>query len=325
MTNKTINEDTISSIVDDIVNNDVSKQRKLLLDSRSKLLLSNKTVLSNIMKECIPEYKGLPLKEIIKCINDDETSSSYIKGNNIEDYGPKQDKIYHDILFTSRIPNSNEKIGMYIDVEPQNEIYLPYDLLNRAMYYVARLMDKQKGEVFEKSDYDGIRKVYSIWICINPKSEQKDTINSYSFNEECIKGSYHTPIDYKKMNIYMLYLGDEYDNNKKGILEMLNLIFKRYASSNEEREMKLKKLNKDYDIILSEKEAFDMDSLARGYVQQGLQKGIQQGLKQAKISAITNMIEYGIPKDVAFKLSEADDSLKKEVNEILEKNSKDKI
>ena len=60
-----------------------------------------------------------------------------------------------------------------------------------------------------------------------------------------------------------------------------------------------------------------MDSLARGYV--------QQGLKQAKISAITNMIEYGIPKDVAFKLSEADDSLKKEVNEILEKNSKDKI
>lgn len=194
-------------------------------DVNSKRLLTNKSLLSGIMEYCIPEYKNLSRQEIIDCI-EDGNNSSHIKGINVESFNDDNKEVKFDVLFTSRLPNSNEQIGMYIDVEPQNRISPGYNLINRALYYASRLIDQQKGRTFNFEDYDKLRKVYSIWICTNPRIEQRDSINYYSFNEDCIKGNYKTNIDYKKLNIIMLYIGDNYNYDLTGPLEMLSLIFK---------------------------------------------------------------------------------------------------
>lgn len=283
---------------------------KQAYDSASKRILSKKSILCNIMKECIPEYKNLSRKEIIECI-EDGSNSEYISGINSESINDDEKKITFDILFTSRIPNSDEKIGMYIDIEPQNRANPGYELLDRAMYYAARLVDSQKGKAFDGSNYSDLKKVYSIWICINPKTEQKNSINRYSFTEECVRGNYHTNIDYKKINIVMLYIGDNYNYNFTGVLEMLSLIFKNnklgFSSV-------VKKLDDSYDIILNEKEVSTMSDLSQGLVEQGIQQGMAQ--------TIINVIKSGLsPKD-AFELTKADKITQQIVLEELDKEGK---
>ena len=55
-------------------------------DIASKRILSKKSVLCNIIKECIPEYRDLSKEEIIKCI-EDGSENEYIEGLNSDDIG----------------------------------------------------------------------------------------------------------------------------------------------------------------------------------------------------------------------------------------------
>ena len=120
------------------------------------------------MSSCIPEYNGLDIKEVVKYIEDNDNTSTIIKGLPTDDNKIEDSLIKYDILFTSRIPNSNDKIGMFINIEAQNDINPSYDLLNRAIYYASRLISRQKGEEFFNSKYNELKKVYSIWICTTP-------------------------------------------------------------------------------------------------------------------------------------------------------------
>ena len=281
------------------------KNNENAYDSASKRILSKKDILSNLMKECIPEYKNLSWQEIMKCI-EDGSEEEYIKGLNCESINDEEETVRFDILFTSRLPNSNEQIGMYIDVEPQNRVNPGYNLLNRALYYASRLIDQQKGRTFNFEDYDKLRKVYSIWICTNPRIEQRDSINYYSFNEECIKGDYKTNIDYKKLNIIMLYIGDNYNYDLTGPLEMLSLIFKNTGLKPHDV---TRKLNDGYGIMMKESEVSSMSDLSVGLIEQGMQEGM--------IQAIVNFIKSGIPQDEAFKITKADENIKQAVLEKL--------
>ena len=55
-----------------------------------------------------------------------------------------------------------------IDVEAQNKFYPGYPLIMRAMYYSSRMISSQYGTEFEKSHYEKIRKVCSVWVCLHP-------------------------------------------------------------------------------------------------------------------------------------------------------------
>ena len=271
-------------------------------DVKSKRLLSKKSILCNIMKECIPEYKNLTKEEIMDCIEDGDVNSEYIKGINTENINDNDSRINYDVLFTSKLPNSNERIGMYIDLETQNIINPGYHLIDRAIYYSSRLIDMQKGSVFTGSNYSDIRKVYSIWICTNPSNNQKDCINYYYIQEDCLKGNYHTSNDYKKINIIMLYIGDNYNYNLKGILEMLSLLFKNASIHTSSV---VNKLDDDYDIILEEQEVVSMSDLSQGLIQQGRLSNL--------IDCVKNLNSNGYSFDDAFKLLKVNDDLKQEV------------
>lgn len=54
-----------------------------------------------------------------------------------------------------------------INVEAQKDEPSKYDIFNRAVFYVSRLISSQKERDFKNSDYDNIKKVYSIWVCMN--------------------------------------------------------------------------------------------------------------------------------------------------------------
>ena len=292
-------------------------------DQRSKEILSEASVISNILYYCIPEYKGLSKKEILTYI-DGYDGSKYIKCLPNEDNRIDEARINYDILFTSKIPGSNDKIGLYINIEAQNLSTPGYSLLKRAIYYSARLVSRQKGETFNKSDFDNLKKVYSIWICTEPKDKELDTINYYTLHEENIKGNYHTDEDYKLINIIFLNIGNDYNyyDSKDDILKMLSLLFKQ-TSLNIKETSNL--LNKEYNIHKKEEEVSKMCSLAEGIaykaelkgIEKGMLKGIEKGKLEGQVegqlSTLLNLINnHIISKEDAFK-SINDNKLKEEL------------
>ena len=231
-----------------------------------------------------------------------------------------------NILFTSKIPGSNDKIGLYINIEAQNLSTPGYSLLKRAIYYSTRLVSRQKGETFNKSEYDNLKKVYTIWICTEPKDKELDTINYYTLDEKNIKGNNHTDEDYKLINIIFLNIGNNYNyyDSKDDILKMLSLLFKQ-TSLNIKETSNL--LNKEYDILKKEEEVSKMCSLAEGIaykaelkgIEKGKLEGIQQGQVEGQLSLLLNQINnHIISKEDAFK-SIDDDNLKEELIKRLDK------
>ena len=57
-------------------------------------------------------------------------------------------------------------------------------IVKRNLYYCCRLVSSQYGTEFTNSHYEKIKKVYSIFICMNPLNYRKSTINQYSIQEE---------------------------------------------------------------------------------------------------------------------------------------------
>ena len=54
-----------------------------------------------------------------------------------------------------------------INVEAQKDEPQRYGIINRAVFYVSRLISSQKERDFENMEYDDIKRVYSIWVCMN--------------------------------------------------------------------------------------------------------------------------------------------------------------
>ena len=57
-------------------------------------------------------------------------------------------------------------------------------IVKRNLYYCCRLVSSQYGTEFTNSHYEKIKKVYSIFICMNHSNYRKNTINQYSIQEE---------------------------------------------------------------------------------------------------------------------------------------------
>lgn len=81
-------------------------------------------------------------------------------------------KTTFDILFFSKLPDSNQKNGIIINAEAQNIHNISYDVLNRAHYYNARNISSQHKTLWEENNYDELRVSYLFglfWMrkCIN--------------------------------------------------------------------------------------------------------------------------------------------------------------
>ena len=74
-----------------------------------------------------------------------------------------------------------------INVEAQKEEPRKYKIVNRAIFYICRIVSSQKGRDFVNSEYDNMKRVYSIWICMNMKEHSLSHIH---LEEEQIIGSH---------------------------------------------------------------------------------------------------------------------------------------
>ena len=271
------------------------------LDTAAKKLVKHRVILAEILKECTDEFKDFDLKyiqdncfvgevkmDIVSVDQDipdaDETDTSdadtSVVGSDTEDASIKEGTIRYDLIFDAVVPDTQKQIRMVINVEIQVSTDLPYSIVTRAIYYAARLVSRQKGTVFTNSDYQKIQKVYSIWICPDPKKMNANSIAEYGITQQKVIGRVKEKVEnYDKIKIIILSVNDEGMENRNTIIRLLSTLL----STTESVENRKKILQNDFNISMTkeiEEEVAEMCNLGMAVELKGVEKGVAQGIKQ---------------------------------------------
>ena len=154
---------------------------KAQYDVRVKRLLAQKSVLAHILVRTIDEFRGMRPEDVVSYIegepkigivpvepgltNAENKAGQRIVGFNTENAEINEGLVRFDIIFYVRMKNGLSQI--IVNIECQKDEPSAYQILNRAIFYVSRLVSSQKERDFVNTNYDDIKQVFSIWICMN--------------------------------------------------------------------------------------------------------------------------------------------------------------
>ena len=151
-------------------------------DEKAKRLLGNKIILSYILVKTVDEFFGMMPEDVVAYIESEpfvskvlvepgltnverEKDGQRIVGLNTESSEINEGLIRFDIIFYVRMKDGISQV--IVNLEAQKGAPSGYHILNRAVFYVSRLISSQKERDFVKMNYNDIRRVYSIWVCMN--------------------------------------------------------------------------------------------------------------------------------------------------------------
>ncbi len=283
-----------------IVKNIRVADEKASYDAACKRLLSEKIILAWIMKNCLEEYRDCDVEEIaekyiegtpqvgeVAVAPDESNRVSMIQGAGNEDTSLTEGTVTYDIRFLATAPVSGELIRLIINLEAQNDFYPGYPLIKRGIYYCSRMISAQYGTEFTNSHYENIKKVYSIWICMNPPKSRENSITRYYITEENLVGSVkERKADYDLMAAVMICLGKEGDSGID-LLKLLNVLLSTETGSQDKCQI----LEEDFHIRMTqtlESEVSLMCNLSKGVEEKGIEKGRQEGII-AMVSALKDL------------------------------------
>ena len=156
---------------------------KAQYDTRVKRLLAQKSILAHILVKTVDEFKGMKPEDVVKYIEGEpsisvvpvepglanmektDATGQRIVGLNTENAEINEGLVRFDIIFYVRMKNGLSQI--IVNIEAQKDEPTEYKILNRAIFYVSRLISSQKERDFVNTNYDDIKQVFSIWICMN--------------------------------------------------------------------------------------------------------------------------------------------------------------
>ncbi len=172
---------------------------------------------------------------------------------------------------------------LIINVEAQRsqkESTLGYHLMKRAVFYACRLISSQKEREFEGKDYNSIKKIYSIWICMDSPSRDS-YINRYRLEEKHLLHRYDEPQEnYDLVNIVLISLGEKADKDR--LIHLLQVLF---TESQQTFDSKRNILEKEYHIEMTpemEQEMSTMCNLSLNISEEALNRGLAQGRKEGR-------------------------------------------
>ncbi|MDE6425104.1 MAG: PD-(D/E)XK nuclease family transposase [Ruminococcus sp.] len=283
-------------------------------DALAKSLLAHKEVIANILKYVVKEFEDCSIEKIISCLNGNpEIASEQVD----DDYPPKMDSAgsetvsesdgtrTYDIKFKVRLLDSSDEAELIINIEAQHKSNTGYILEKRGIYYLSRLISSQYNVEFTKSDFNKLKKVYSIWICTNSPKKTANTITRYNFKPEYMVGEIpDCPERYDLMSLVMINLGES-DENYDGLIKMLDTLLNKYI---DDRDKALTILENEYSIPFKSinKEVDSMCNLSQGIYDKGKAEGAIEGKIQGKIEMIKAMLEEGTTLETALRIAKID-------------------
>ena len=270
---------------------DEKSKRENQYDERGKYLIAHKECLARIMHECISEYKDCTLEEIQEKyiegtpdvlavpVHKNATNTEMIRGANVEDSSLNEGTVRYDIRFYALTPGKDQ-VEIIINVEVQHQSNTGYPLVKRALYYCARLISSQYEVEFSKSEYNEIKRVYSIWLCMDAEGKGENAITTYAIEERNVVGNVSEQFqDYDLMHAIMIRIGDPDGPNFDGIIKFIGVLLSTERSSQEKKKV----LEQDFGLQMSvemDEEVKRMGSLSSAILEKGIKQGLEQGIEQ---------------------------------------------
>ncbi len=302
-------------------------------DDSARNIVAQKSVLAYILKSALEEYADYPVQEIAEKFIEGEpelreiavhpdhpdrndqpdmmSGDEKIGGDPTVDKSQRDGAVYFDIRFTAILPSDGERIEILLNLEIQNNDTPGYPIPKRGVYYTARMISAQRGTIFKDQEYEKIKKCVSIWLCEDTADVRSDTINRYSFTEECLRGGFHEEKEsYDLMTVVVMRLGRKGETSGDNAIRLLSKMFSTDLSYRE----KLDALQNEFKISVNRemsKEVQRMCNLSTGVFNKGYDSGYGSGIsigemKRAKVTAynlrkrgmsyeeIANAVEVGI-------------------------------
>ena len=260
-------------------------------DTSAKRLLGQKSILAHILVKTVDEFKGMNPKDVVNCIEGtphistvpvepgltnaaSEKNGERLVGFNTENEEINEGLVRFDIVFYVRMKDGLSQI--IINVEAQKDEPTGYEILNRAIFYVSRLISSQKERDFVNTNYDDIKQVLSIWICMNMDDNSLSHIHMVKddlLGEQDWKGNLDI------LNIVMIGLAKEIPprEEKYELHRLLGTLLSQTMTA----EQKLKLMKQEYDIPVDRRsireEVKIMCNLSEGVEEMGYAKGEAAG------------------------------------------------
>lgn len=281
---------------------------KAQYDTRVKRLLAQKSILAHILVKTVDEFKGMKPEDVVKYIEGEpsisvvpvepglanmektDATGQRIVGLNTENAEINEGLVRFDIIFYVRMPSivgrKNGLSQIIVNIEAQKDEPTEYKILNRAIFYVSRLISSQKERDFVNTNYDDIKQVFSIWICMNMDDNSLSHI--HLTKDEMLK-----PCNWKGnldlLNIVLIGITNEISEHDEKY-EMHRLIGALLSSELKEQE-KLDIIEHEYNIPISQEFREDVSIMCN----------LSQGIEDKAIAKIVmNMYKIGYtPNQIA--------------------------
>ena len=280
---------------------------KAQYDTRVKRLLAQKSILAHILVKTVDEFKGMKPEDVVKYIEGEPSISvvpvepglankekpdpagQRIVGLNTENAEINEGLVRFDIIFYVRMKNGLSQI--IVNIEAQKDEPTEYKILNRAIFYVSRLISSQKERDFVNTNYDDIKQVFSIWICMNMDDNSLSHI--HLTKDELLK-----PCNWKGnldlLNIVLIGITNEIPEHDEKY-EMHRLIGALLSSELKEQE-KLDIIEHEYNIPISQEFREDvriMCNLSTGIEERATERATEKTSEKF----ILNMYKKGYTLD----------------------------
>ena len=276
---------------------------KAQYDTRVKRLLAQKSILAHILVKTVDEFKGMKPEDVVKYIEGEpsisivpvepglanmektDAAGQRIVGLNTENAEINEGLVRFDIIFYVRMKNGLSQI--IVNIEAQKDEPTEYKILNRAIFYVSRLISSQKERDFVNTNYDDIKQVFSIWICMNMDDNSLSHI--HLTKDELLK-----PCNWKGnldlLNIVLIGITNEIPEHDEKY-EMHRLIGALLSSELKEQE-KLDIIEHEYNIPTSQEFREDVRIMCN------LSTGIEErATEKTSEKFILNMYKKGYTLD----------------------------
>mgnify|MGYP003226588636 CR=1 FL=1 len=271
---------------------------KAQYDARVKRLVGHKRVLAQILIKTVDEFKGMNPKTVANCIE----GTPYISTV------PVEPGLTNAVLDK----NGQRIVGFNTESQEINEGLARFDIV----FYVSRLVSSQKERDFENSRYDDIKRVYSIWVCMNM---DENTMSHIHLTKEDVIGSYEWKGNLDLINIVMIGLSRELPEHDETyeLHRLLGALLSQELSVDE----KLNIIGNEYNIPIEEnmrKDVSAMCNLGEGIEEKGIAIGREKGRIEGRIEGeaglILKMYKNGLS---AEQIASATDKPLEEVKEII--------
>ena len=275
------------------------------LDAANKKLLRHREILAVILKGTIEEYQNYSVKEIMEFIEADSISSeevsrsrtnTVIQGEPTEFNELNEKASVFDVRFCAKNPKlSTDKIfvNLHVDIEPQKNYRPGYPIEKRGLYYLARSLGAQLSLVTENTDYSGLEKCYSIWICRdNIPLNDRFSISHYKMeNSKNIGKCVPKNVDYDLLHLVIIRLGaSEYPGMEFDLFRFLTALFYPHKPG-------FRKVIENYIDFSGNEELKEevgrMGGLGESILEEGRLEGHAAGLREGIRALILDNLEDG--------------------------------